>query len=83
MERKRKMLIKTSLLLYKEKLQKKLEREQKNLDKFLENNRHLPPRKGVRGGRNTSIQARIASKFEVLKTLKMYLDILEEEISKY
>lgn len=83
MERKRKMLIKTSLLLYKEKLQKKLEREQKNLDKFLEKNHHLPPRKGVRGGRNTSIQARIESKFQVLKTLKMDLEILEEEISKY
>ena len=83
MERKRKILIKTSLILYKEKLQKKLEKEQKKFDKFLENNHRLPTRKGVRGGRNTSIQASIESKFQVLKTLKRDLEFLDEEISKY
>lgn len=79
-ERKRKLIIKTALMQHKNKLEKKLVKEREKFDKLCAI--PLPARKGVRGGANTKLIARIDVVAGTMRNLKEMIEVLEEEISK-
>lgn len=82
-EHRKKLIIKTALIQYKEKLEKNLERNKKSLNKFCENNHNLIPRTGIRGGRNTTVTGKIDQRLAVIESIKKEIAFLEGEIEKY
>lgn len=77
--RNKKLLINTALLLHKEKLEKKLSKEEEKYDKLC--SLPLPPRKGIRGGSNTKLMARISTSVETIKILKEQIKVLGDEVN--
>lgn len=60
------------------KLEKKLAKEQIELDRCIDNSMHLPARQGVRGGMNTKLMARVDRQRECVNDLKEQIEFLKE-----
>lgn len=75
------VLIKTALIEMKAKFERTLAKHQKSLDTYIGNNSEIRARKGIRGGRATTITGKIDQKIALIEQLKKDISILDEEIA--
>ena len=76
------ILIKTALIEMKAKFEKTLSKHKKSLDDYVGNNYEIIPRKGIRGGKATTIAGKIDQKIMLIEQIKKDIKILDEEIEK-
>lgn len=64
------------------KLEKQLPKEKSKAEKWSEKCRDLPPKTGLRGGRNSSIQAKTQIAWEEVRRIEFQMRILKRLLGK-